>query len=497
MKNQEKSIPEQENNNKNKKKKFKNPNNQIMRITYLFLLIFVCMICYYVKFQVKDSDEAINNTYNKREDVLTNKIVRGKILSDDQQILAETLTDSSDNETRSYPFGNIFAHSVGYTTKTHGRAGVESIANYKLLTSNAPILEIAENEFKGEKNKGNNVITSLNVDLTKTAYEALGDNQGAIIAIDPKTGKILAMVSKPDFDPNTIDSIWDQLVSDNSNSNLLNRATNGLYTPGSTFKFFTLLEYIKENPDYSNYTYNCKGSISMEGSSISCASGKHHGQEDLLSSFANSCNSSFVNLGVTLDKSKFVNLCNSLMFNSDLPLSFPYKKSMFVLNDSSSTFETMQTVMGQGKTLITPIHLSMIASAVANDGVLMKPYMVTEVQNYNGKTIKKYSSEVAKNLFTQSEVDTLKEFMRAVITNGTGRKLSVDGYTAYGKTGTAQINDGSQSNSLFMGYAENDSKKLAICVVMEDMPEGSIPAVPAAKAVFDVYFNQSGNNSNE
>lgn len=496
MKNQKKSIQDLENienkDTKTKKVKKKNPNNQIMKITYLFLILFICMICYYVKFQVKDSDEAINNSYNKRQDVLAKKIQRGKIFSDDKQILAQTIPgDDDDEETRNYPFGNIFAHSVGYTTKEHGRAGVESIANYKLLTSNAPILEIAENEFKGEKNIGNDVITSLNVNLTKAAYNALGDNQGAIIAIDPTTGKILAMVSKPDFDPNTIDSIWDQLVSDNSNSNLLNRATNGLYTPGSTFKFFTLLEYIRENPDYDNYAYNCKGSITMENATIKCASGKHHGQENLLTSFANSCNSSFVNLGVTLDKNKFQTLCNELLFNTDLPLNFPYKKSMFVLNESSTTFDTMQTVMGQGKTLITPIHLAMIASAVANDGVLMKPYMVTEVQNYAGKTIKKYSDEKYKTILSKQEVDTVKEFLRAVITKGTGQRLNVEGYTAYGKTGTAQINDGSQSNSLFMGYAEKDGKKLAICVVMEDQEEGHIPAVPAAKSVFDVYFNQS------
>ena len=168
-----------------------------------------------------------------------------------------------------------------------------------------------------------------------------------------------------------------------------------------------------------------------------------------------------------------------------------YKSSEFVLDSNSTTFETMQTVMGQGKTLITPIHLAMIASSLANDGVLMKPYMVTEVENYLGTSVKKYSPEKAQTLFQKSEVDTLNEFLRAVVTQGTGSKLNSDLYTAYGKTGTAQINDGSQSNSLFMGYAENEGKKLAICIVMEDMLEGSTPAVPVAKAVFDSYFSVS------
>lgn len=170
-----------------------------------------------------------------------------------------------------------------------------------------------------------------------------------------------------------------------------------------------------------------------------------------------------------------------------------YKNSQFSLDETSSTFETMQTVIGQGKTLITPIHLAMIASAIANDGVLMKPYMITSVENYLGTSVKKYSPEKAQNLFEKPEVDVLKEFLRAVVTQGTGTKLKSDLYTAYGKTGTAQINDGSQSNSLFMGYAENEGKKLAICVVLEDMPEGSTPAVPVAKAVFDEYFSKEAN----
>ena len=322
----------------NRKKKTKNSNRQIMVVTYLFLLLFAGMIGYFVKFQVKDSDEVINNNYNNRQEVLEESIIRGSILSDDGQVLAHTIVSDDGTETRSYPYGTLFAHSVGFST--HGKTGVELMANYKLLTSNEPINEVAENDLKGDKHIGDNVTTSLNINLTKVAYNALEDNQGAVIAIEPSTGKIITMVSKPDFDPNTIDSIYDTLVADNSNSNLLNRATNGLYTPGSTFKLFTLIEYIRENPDYSNYTFNCKGSITQEDHTIHCASGRWHGNEDLKDSFANSCNSSFVNLGLTLDRAKFKKLCESLLFNNDLPLSMSYKSSQFSLDETSSTFET-------------------------------------------------------------------------------------------------------------------------------------------------------------
>ena len=492
MKKEEKERINEINASKNKKERKRQKkiseraNHQMMFVTYIFLMIFAGMIGYFVKFMVVDSEELINNNYNNRQEVLEENVLRGKILSDDKQVLAETITDYNGNETRNYPFGTLFSHSVGYST--HGKTGVELLGNFKLLTSNSPVDEIVSNDLTGKKDIGDNVITSLNVELTKVAYNELGDYNGAIIAIEPSTGKIVTMVSKPDFDPNTIDDIYDTLIADSTNSNLLNRVTGGLYTPGSTFKIFTLLEYIHEHPEYSNYYYNCKGSISYEGTTINCANGRRHGEEDLTDSFANSCNSSFVNMGLELDKTKFKELCNSLLFNSELPLNLPYSKSEFVLDESSSVFEIMQTSMGQGKTLVTPMHLCLIASAIANDGILMKPYMITRVENHFGKEVKSYGPQQYGRILSASDVDALRPFLRAVVTQGTGSKLNTEQYTAYGKTGTAQINDGSQTNSLFVGYAEANGKKLAVCIVMEDQPEGSTPAVPVARAMFETYF---------
>lgn len=488
MEKKNKKMPaETESGRNSKSKKKKNPNREIMRVTYLFLIIFICMIAYYINFHIKDSDDIINNSYNKRQAILEQEIIRGNILSDDGQILATTAADAEGNDYRKYPFDNLFAHSVGFST--HGTTGIELMANYKLLTSNASIIQTAINDFKGVKNSGNNVLTSLNVDMTKAAYEALGEHQGAVIALEPSTGKILTMVSIPDFNPNEIDSIWDEMVSEAGNSNLVNRTTSGLYTPGSTFKLFTLLEYIHENPDFNGYSYDCRSRITIDGNTINCAGHSWHGGENLMESFANSCNSSFVNLGMTLDKGKFKNLCDSLLFNSELPLSYSYNESSFVLNETSTGFETMQTVIGQGETLITPVHLAMIASAIQNNGILMKPYVITEIQSSEGKKLEEYKPEEYKRLLSAEDSALLKDFMREVVTNGTGSKLNTDDYNAYGKTGTAQINDGSQTNSLFMGFAEKDGKAVAICVVMEDMPEGSTFAVPAAKKVLDVYFN--------
>ena len=472
---------------KKKKSRIEKSNTGILNITYLFLFIFVGMIIYFVSFQINESDEVINNSYNKREEVLVESVLRGSIKSSEGEILAQTIVDEEGNETRYYPYANMFSHSVGYSN--YGNTGIELMANYKLLTSNMPVTDYALNEIKGNKNEGDNVITTLSVELTKAAYDALGEHQGAVIAIEPNTGKILTMVSKPDFDPNQIAEIYDTLVQDENNSSLLNRATSGLYTPGSTFKLFTLFEYIKENTGYNSYVYECNGQIEVNNIVLRCANGRHHGSQDLTGSFANSCNSSFANIGLTLDKNSLKKTCESLLFNKDLPLDLNHKKSQFVLDSSASEFDTMQTSIGQGKTLVTPIHLCMISSAIANGGELMKPYLITTVENQNGKVIKEYKSEKVSDLFSKSESELLKTYMKVVVTEGTATKLISDVYDAYGKTGTAQINDGSQSNSLFMGFAEQENKKIAICVVMEDMPEGSTPDVPVAKAVFDEYFN--------
>ena len=193
-------------------------------------------------------------------------------------------------------------------------------------------------------------------------------------------------------------------------------------------------------------------------------------------------------MGMKLDKSLFQATCKKLLFNTALPIQYPYQESVFVLNDKSSQFESMQTMMGQGKTLITPIHLSMISAAIANDGILMKPYIITAIENHHGKIIKKYQPFRYSTLFSTEDTIALKKCMRSVVEYGTAKLLNSDRYTAYGKTGTAQLEDGSRNNSLFMGFAQTEGKKLAVCVVIEDSGEGTMPAVTVTKAIFDCYF---------
>ena len=379
----------------------------------------------------------------------------------------------------------MFAHLTGYSSNV--RTGLEKQLNFTLLRSNTYFVEQLICELTNEKKKGDNVTTTIRYDLQEAAYNALGNYDGAVVVMEPSTGKILAMVSKPTYNPNTIEQDWESLQE---GSALYNRATQGQYTPGSVFKMMTLLAYMESNSEsYSDYSYECIGEISINNKTIHCAGNKAHGLVDLKSSFAKSCNASFVNMMQKVDETVFQKLCNTLLFNQNLPIAFESSVSSFSISASDESSLKMDTAIGQGKTLVSPLHMAMLVSAVCNDGVVMRPQLVEVVKNDNGVTIDTTKSKEYKRIFTEKQVAVLSEYMREVVVNGTASRINKDGYMAYGKTGTAQTtNDLNQTNAWFVGYAELDGKEVAIAVVVENSGTGSAYAVPVAEKIFDLYF---------
>ncbi|MCM1262675.1 MAG: penicillin-binding transpeptidase domain-containing protein [Butyrivibrio sp.] len=468
----------------------KKTGSQIRFVTGIFVITFMCMIGYTCYYATTHKQAMIDNSYNSRQEILIALNSRGTIYSSDGQILAKTVTDADGKETREYPFENMFAHVVGYASK--GRFGIEAQANFYLIQSNAKMYDKAASEMSGEKFPGDSVITTLDVGLQEIAYKSLGTYKGAVIITEPSTGRILAMASKPDFDPNEIEQIWDDLLEKNDNGILVNRATQGLYPPGSTFKIVTALEYIRENPDtYKNYKFNCNGNFKYEDELINCYHSIPHGSEDFTKSFAKSCNSSFANIGVSLNLTEFDKTLDELLFNRELPVSFAYNKSKTTLNEDSSAFDIMQTSIGQGMSQITPLHMNMITCAVANKGVLMKPYLVERVENYSGNTIKQFSPSAYGNLMTEEEAEILTELMTQVIENGTASKLKGAGYTAAGKTGSAEYNSNKEdSHAWFTGFAPVDEPKVCVTIIIEGVGSGGDFAVPIAKRIFDACLEQ-------
>lgn len=479
---------EQGRNAQKEKKKKEKANKDIVLVMYMFVGLFVFVISYFIKFMITDSQEVINNAYNKRQDLLAKEVVRGDIISADGKTLAHTVTNEDGTETRVYPYKDMFVHVVGQFNK--GKTGIESSENFHLLTSNSGTISKIFKELSGEKTIGDNVVTTLNTSLQKVAYDALGNNKGAVVVMEPSSGKILAMVSKPDYDPNEIDTLWDSLVEDSNNeSALLNRASQGLYPPGSTFKILTALEYIRENPDYEEYVYDCVGKGVFNSVIINCYNNKEHGHETLIESFAKSCNSSFANIGTTLDMSSFRKLCDTFLFNSSLPTRIPSKKSSFVLKGSSDPSLIPQTVIGQGKTQITPLHNAMIVAAVANGGVMMKPYVVDHIENQSGTVIKKYLPEIIDTVMSPQEAEILTSFMEETIKSGTATALKNGKYMIAGKTGSAEYTSDKPAHAWFVGFAPSDNPEIVVSVIVESVGTGSEYAVPIAKKIFETYYN--------
>ena len=230
----------------------------------------------------------------------------------------------------------------------------------------------------------------------------------------------------------------------------------------------------------------------MEQTEIHCYNNAVHGAENLEASFAKSCNTSYANIGLALNKKKFANLCNEMLFYTDLPVSYPSNQSRFVLDASSNTDQVTQMAIGQGETLVTPMHMALLTSAIANSGTLMRPYIIDHTENDKGVSVKQYKPSVYDSLITEEEAGKLQELMSKVVSEGTGSKLSGQAYQAAGKTGSAEFsNNKGESHAWFTGYASMEGKgSLVVTVIVENGGSGSGTAVPIAKQLFDNYFSR-------
>lgn len=468
-------------------------SREMLILTFLFVALFLGLMGYLVYFQMNISDNVVNSPYNRRrQDILAQKVVRGRLETSDGKTIAQTVTDSNQNEVREYPYGNLFAHVGGYAL--NGGSGLEAYNNIRLLTSHVFFGKQFANDLKGEKNIGDNIVTTLDYDVQKAAYDALGSNRGAVVVLEADTGKVLAMVSKPDYNPNQVEALWDSFVSDDTgNGVLVNRATQGQYPPGSTFKILTLIEYLRENPNAdTEYSYTCTGKhANDQGDVINCYHGTVHGKMDLKSSFTHSCNSSFVNIGLNINRAKLVKLCEDFGFGSKFELGIAEKTSTITLNEKTSDYKLMQTVIGQGDTLVTPLQMALVSAAIANNGTEMKPYLIDRIENADGSVFKTYSPDKLGTPLSEKESKLLQEYMEETAKSGTASALSGASYTAGGKTGSAEYGTTKgKSHAWFTGYAKKDGKTIAISVIVEGAGSGSSAAVPVAKRVFETYFSK-------
>lgn len=449
----------------------------IKHVFWLYFVLFTIMIIYLLKLSIFDSQELVVNAYNPRMKQIETGIERGKIMDRNNNILAETKTDR-ENLKREYAFPKQFSHIIGFTT--NGMSGAEAKYNFELQKLDNEILQRANNIISKSGLKGNSIVLTLDKDIQNYVYEKLGNSKGAVVVMEPSTGKILSMVSYPNFNPETISEDWDNLLKDNENTPLLNRAAQGLYTPGSIFKVITAASAIENMSDWSQFTYTCKGEIQYGESRIRCFDLKSHGNVDMSKALSVSCNTFYSMLGIKLGAENLQSTAEDALFN--MPLGYPleYSVSTFSYNKGDDS-EIMQTAIGQGRTMASPLHMAMIASAVGNKGIIMNPYIVDHIETYNGKIKKHTVPEKKAEIFSPETAFALTGMMESVVTSGTGLKAQLKGISIAGKTGTAE-NPSGDDHAWFIAFAPAENPKVAVAVLLENGGTGS-KAVPIARDI--------------
>ncbi len=440
-------------------------NKRIREVFFLNIIIFFTLFLY-VGYMGLNHKKIAYSTYNSRTTYDNTAVWRGEILakgdtSDSNVVLAITTEDGI----RQYPQGEAFAHTIGYYD--YGRVGLENIYGVEMEKVNFEILKYFT-YMLGAELKGNNVITTLDVDLQNYIYDNIKTQKAAVVVLDAKTGDIRSMVSTPSFDPNSVKQNWDYISTDETNTPLLNRTIQGQYPPGSTFKVVTALSFMRNNPDYLSYVHNCTGSITIDDTTISCAGNKVHGEVNLEEALQVSCNTYFASLINELAPSQLEETANDLLFNESLDFILPYTNSSFGFQEDDETGDYMRTYIGQGKTLVTPLFMAQLFQAIANDGVMLTPHLVDEIQSTGGLIVDDIKRAKIKKIMTAEEANTLTEYLKGVAQEGgTASALGELPFDVAGKTGSAENGHG-EDHGWFVGFAPAEDPEVVICALYEN-----------------------------
>lgn len=454
-------------------------SKRIIKILISLCALFIILILYISYFQIFTADKIVTSSYNKRQWINEENILRGEITDRRGTILVNSVKTEK-AQTRNYKYGKIYSHIIGYSSREYGKSGIEAIYNKELLNINDsnPIGEL-KNILNDGESVGNNVVLAIDHEIQNYAYKLLGNRKGSIVLMNPKTGEIYSMISSPSFNPSTLKENWDEIVA-NEDSPLLNRATMGLYTPGSIFKVVTATAAL-ENKN-TDETYSCEGSINIDGYVLKDYKGKAHGEVDLKEALVDSCNIAFSQIGLEVGDDKLRRTAENYMLNANIPFDLRTAKSSFPEKIGSKP-ELGASAIGQGKILVTPLNMAMVASAVANQGDMVKPILVKEIINNKGRVLKKNKTELLSKTTSPEIAEQLKSMMIDVVDKGTGRNARIKNIKVAGKTGTAE-NETGKEHAWFIGFAPADNPIVAIAVIVENSGKtGGTEAAPIARDI--------------
>ncbi|WP_406171489.1 peptidoglycan D,D-transpeptidase FtsI family protein [Streptomyces sp. NBC_00996] len=460
-------------------------NKPLRRIAIFCGLLVLALLIRDNWLQYVQADDLQSNVHNRRVAIERYAQPLGDIIVDGKSITGSTKTSGSDFEyKRTYKDGPMWAPVTGYASQAFGTSQLENLEN-GILTGNDDRLFFRNtlDMITGKKKQGGNVVTTLNDAAQKAAYQGLGNKKGAVAAIDPKTGAILALASTPSYDPSTFSGnstdtdtkAWNRLQKKNNPDDpMLNRALRETYPPGSTFKVVTAAAALENGlvPDADTKTdspdpWTMPGTTTVlpnEGN-LPCKNAT------LRVALQVSCNSVFGKVGSDLGNDKMLEEAKKFGFGSEQ--FTPVRSNASVFSDGMNKSQTALSSIGQYNTAATPLQMAMVASAVANDGTLMKPYMVSELSTHNLDVIEHTDPQKLSQPLSQKNAQVLQSMMETVIKpGGTGTRAAIPGVTVGGKTGTAQhgIDNSEKPYAWFISYAKlsDGSSPVAVAVVVED-----------------------------
>jgi len=455
----------------------------VRMIGVLLLGLLVVLFVYVSYIQVVQSDFLAGHPLNRRSIEAAAKIERGQIQDKHGQPLAYSEADAAGKYQRYYPYGAISAHVVGYSSSQYGTTGLESAFNGELSGAGNPQHRFGPISNLWTAKAGNNIVLTIDAALQETAYWALGNRRGAIVVLNPRTGAVLAMVSKPGFNPATIDDDW-RTVTSAPDGPLLNRAVQGLYPPGSTLKVMIADAALAEKIADTKRIFVCEGSLKI-GPDYELTESNHqaHGKLNLEEALAVSCNITFGRLSLELGRSRMEKTFERYGFSRPLVGELQEVPSRLPDFSRLGDGDLAQTGIGQSSLLVTPLRMAMLAAAFANKGTIMRPYLVSRITALDGSTLKEIAPAEFINATSPALADTVKRMMVAVVNDGTGYAAHLSGVQVAGKTGTAENPHGA-SHSWFIGFAPADNPEVALAVIVENAGAGGEVAAPIARQIF-------------
>jgi peptidoglycan glycosyltransferase len=471
--------------------------------------IFLCLFALLVGvtwYQVVRADELRDDPRNPRPALSERGKERGLIVTVDGTVLARSVEDPNDPRSfvREYPEGQAFAHLVGYSSFLVPSSGLEDTYSSDLRSRRDLTISDLLTALLGRDLRPKSIEVTADPELQRAAQSLLGANRGAVVALDPKTGAVLASVSNPTFDPglllgNDASDLRQQLLSDPEEP-LRDRATQELYAPGSTFKTVVAAAALDTNTAGPGTTFDDPVEYQLPGSSATISNATRQACNDgqsatMFQALVRSCNTIFADLAIQLGAVDIGITAEALGFNQDIGYEWPVPEAVWNTEELADDDAALgQSGIGERDVRATPLHMAMVAAAVANDGVAVSPFAVRRIFDADGGTVEETEITELGRAMTSDTAMTLTQMMERVVTEGTGRQAAVPGVRVAGKTGTATGSEGF-SNPWFIGFAPVDDPTIAIAVFIEgsavsgESASGGSTAAPIASELIELWLS--------